>query len=507
MGIEKGRRFDEEPQLNIKKVIATIMALIVIIMVVISVISLFKTKEKVIDEKYEYFSLHIDNKWGVINNKGEIVIEPKYDEMIIIPDRTKDVFIYNDNVNYENDTYQTKIINSKEEEILKGYDNIEPLDNFTSIEDVWYEKNSLKFKKDNKYGLITYEGNQLLAPEYDNIYTLKGLERSIILKKDGKVGLYNNIAKDIILEPIYTEIKPLGNTYNDGYIVKSENKKYGIIGPDKKVILEPIYDKVYNIFGDSIYLVKKDNNTVIVDNNGEVKTEINDNEKVSEINGNDSIVFIKNKKYGIMDIEKKVLIKNKYDYIEHATGNYYIAKKGKKYGIIDIKDTEKVEFKYQNITYRTDGTFIECENNDYTTDLYNSDCEYKVTGTISEVNTDKSYIRIRIDDQYKYYNLKFEEKVNKDVLINNTLFLIKEDGKYGFVNNKGNKVVDCIYDDATEQNEYGFCAIKKDGKWGAIKSDGTVILEPTVNLDNNIEINFIGKWHLDNNVELNAYTD
>ena len=46
MGIEKGRRFDEEPQLNIKKVIATIIALIVIIMVIVSVISLFKPKKE-----------------------------------------------------------------------------------------------------------------------------------------------------------------------------------------------------------------------------------------------------------------------------------------------------------------------------------------------------------------------------------------------------------------------------------------------------------------------------
>lgn len=76
MGIEKGRRFDEEPQLNIKKVIATIIALIVIIMVIVSVISLFKPKKEKINEKHEYFSLHANNKWGVINNKGEVIIEP-----------------------------------------------------------------------------------------------------------------------------------------------------------------------------------------------------------------------------------------------------------------------------------------------------------------------------------------------------------------------------------------------------------------------------------------------
>ena len=44
------------------------------------------------------------------------------------------------------------------------------------------------------------------------------------------------------------------------------------------------------------------------------------------------------------------------------------------------------------------------------------------------------------------------------------LFLSKKDGKYGYVDKKGNVVVDYIYDDATEQNKYGYAGVKKDGK-------------------------------------------
>ena len=87
------------------------------------------------------------------------------------------------------------------------------------------------------------------------------------------------------------------------------------------------------------------------------------------------------------------------------------------------------------------------------------------------------------------------------------MFLIKENGKYGYENKEGKRVVDCIYDDAQEQNKYGFCAVKKDGKWGALKSDGTVILEPSVNLDDNIIIDFIGKYHLDENIGLNSFAE
>ena len=33
------------------------------------------------------------------------------------------------------------------------------------------------------------------------------------------------------------------------------------------------------------------------------------------------------------------------------------------------------------------------------------------------------------------------------------------------VDAEGNVVVDYIYDDATEQNKFGYCAVKKDGVW------------------------------------------
>ena len=102
--------------------------------------------------------------------------------------------------------------------------------------------------------------------------------------------------------------------------------------------------------------------------------------------------------------------------------------------------------------------------------------------------------------------MQYQEIANTDALKNNTLFLVKENGKYGYVNKDGQKIVDCIYDDAKEQNQYGFCAVNKDGKWGVLQQNGSVLLEPSVTLDNSVNIDFIGTWHLNENIELNAYT-
>ena len=68
------------------------------------------------------------------------------------------------------------------------------------------------------------------------------------------------------------------------------------------------------------------------------------------------------------------------------------------------------------------------------------------------------------------------------------------------------RIVDCIYDDAKEQNKFGYCAVNKDGKWGALKSDGTVVVEPTRDLSSYLYIDFISDWHRHSDIKLNAYT-
>ena len=77
---------------------------------------------------------------------------------------------------------------------------------------------------------------------------------------------------------------------------------------------------------------------------------------------------------------------------------------------------------------------------------------------------------------------------------------------HGYENKDGERVVDCIYDDAKEQNEFGYCAVKKDGLWGVLKSDGTVLMQPKENLDEYLYVDFIDEWHRMNDLTLNAYT-
>lgn len=502
----RGRRFDDEPKLNMKKVVATIVAFLVIIMVIYSMILSLNKKSKeqqVTPESINYFSAYADSKWGVINNKGDKLNNISYDEMVIIPDSKKNVFIATYDVDYTNGTYKTKAINENNEQLFSNYNNVSALVNYDNSNNVWYNNEVLKFEKDGKYGLIDFSGKEVLPANYEDIYTMQGIEKTIILVKDGKYGLYNSVSKTVFADTTYMSVEPFGKTYNDGYIVKNENGKYGLLGAEGKTILDTTYDKIMKVSGNDKYAVQDGVKAKLISKDGTTILEAGFDE-IIEIDG-DNLVIKKAGKYGIINTTGETLIDPAFDYLENCFGDYYIAKTAGKYGVINLNKDICVEIKYKDIQYRNDIASLICENEDYTTDVYNRELKFVLTGTISKVDLEKGYIRARVGNEYKYYNLQYQEISNKDALKDNTLFLVNENGKYGYVNKDGEKIVECIYDDAQEQNEYGFCAVNKDGKWGVLQQNGSVLLEPSVSLDNNISIDFIGTWHLSENNELNTY--
>ena len=140
------------------------------------------------------------------------------------------------------------------------------------------------------------------------------------------------------------------------------------------------------------------------------------------------------------------------------------------------------------------------------TDLFDRNFNLRLSGIVSEINTNKGYMKIRVNSEYKYYNFQFEEKKNTEILTGNTLFLSKQDGKYGYVDQNNVVVINYIYDDATEQNDSGYVAVKKDGKWGTINSKGETVVEPKYTLENNPIVDFIGTWHLAEDINAGYYT-
>lgn len=66
--MSRGKRYDE-PKLNIKKVIAVIVAIIVLIMFIIAIKNLLDTSKKEGNTSVtSYYPIYTNEKWGVIDS-------------------------------------------------------------------------------------------------------------------------------------------------------------------------------------------------------------------------------------------------------------------------------------------------------------------------------------------------------------------------------------------------------------------------------------------------------
>lgn len=505
--MSRGKRYDGEPKLNIKKVIATALIFAVIIMLIVMGATVPKEAEPKVEVKMvtnSYKAVYTSGKWGVINSKGEIVVSPTYDEMIVIPNDRQPLFICQKDVDLDKGTYKSIAINDKSEQQFAQYDNVEIIQNIDNDGQVFYYDNTLKVEKEKKYGLINFDGKELLPCEFDSIDTVKYLKNSLITSKNGKIGLVDN-GGNIIIDNEFAEIQALTTKYEDGYIVKNIEGKFGVINYNKKKVLECKYDAVMNVAGSNMYVVKEDNNTELINANGEVILKNKFEEAVSI--DNENIVIKKDDKYGIIAKNGDAKVAANFQLLKYLFDGNYLAKKDNKYGIINLNNETIIDFIYKNITYMNEAGCIIAKEENGNTNIMNTQFEVKCKGIVSEINSKYKFIKVRENDNYKYYNFKLEEKSVQDVYPANTLYLAKQNGKYGFVNKKGIEIVNYLYDDATEQNDYGYAAVKKDGKWGVIDSTGKVVVEPTYELAQNTLISFIGRWHLAPDLNANYYTD
>ena len=499
--MSRGKRYETEGKLNYQKVFAVIIAIVVIIMFVLIIKDVLAQRSK-LNKEYDYFTVYSADKWGVINQDGEYVINPSYQEMIVIPDKTKDVFICTYDVDDTTGTYKTKALNKDNEEIFTQYEQILPIENFDENENLWYEQDVLKVMQNGKYGLINLNGKQILPCEYDNITVIQGIENSLIIEKNGQKGLCND-SGSVLIEPQYTEIKNLGETYKDGYITVNSEGKYGVISATKQQILENKFDEIKQIYLGSNYLVIEGGKEKLVNSSGETLIENGfDDIKSNTTRG---VIFVLNNLYGEMSTSGEILIEAKYQDLKQVKEGIYIAKQNDKYGIIDESIQEKLPFSYTGITYNDKANLFIAEDENFQTSIIDKDYNVKLIGVLVDITTD--YIRMRINNEYKYFNLNCEEIPSTEALKDNTLFLKKENDKYGYVDKNGNVVVDYVYDDATEQNEYGFVAVKQNGLWGSLDKEGKIVIEPKYNLDNYLYINFIGKWHFGLDLNMNYYCE
>ncbi|MCI9016971.1 MAG: WG repeat-containing protein [Clostridia bacterium] len=404
-----------------------IIVVIIILFILIAIISLIiiNNKKKIYNveevQEYKYYQLNQSNKIGVIDIRGNIIIEPIYNT-IRIPNPEKPVFICQKDE-------QIEVLNDKKEKIFTQYEEVIPISINGIVTNVPYEKTVLKYKKDGKYGILDFSGKQVTKPIYEDIQSLTNKESQLLVKKDGKYGVINSKGAKII--PCeYDDIKGDGfYTTKDkyklsGYIVAKktqEGYRYGYINHSAKKLLKTEYNKINRITEteetQDIYLISVKNGKVGVNKNDKIlidhnyqDIEYDEYEKLFKLN--------RNSQYGVANLLGKQVIPIEYTTIEF--NGLYI--KGIKVNAeekyFDVKGNEIQDIKYN--------TLIKTENENYYISINNEN----LYGVIEKDN------KVVINNEYTYI----------EYLFNDYFIATKEEGAVGIIDIKENIIVDFKYD-------------------------------------------------------------
>ena len=564
-----------------KKNIVKIILLIIIILLVAGFFIYRNAKQEakeyeimqIPSEEYAYFVYKQENKYGVIDKEGNIVVQAQFTN-VKIPNPLKSVFVCYDGDN-------TKVLNEKNETLYENFNNIEPLTLKNVSTDLIYEKTVLKYEENGKYGLISIDGNKITNAKYQEIDTLQYKEGELVVKENDKYGVININGYEII-KPEYDQVKADGyyssaNKYkDDGYIVSittDDGYRYGYLNNEGQKILDTKYNDLSRLAysnKDTIYLLCAENGKYGL-YEGANNIIPNEYQAITYVEDNDFCIVQKGKKYGVVNLEGSMMLQVKYSqidvngdylyvtdensekkvydkkgnlteinpnlviqstksdddykiyidlstgktvysiykgdtkltsenysYIEYLNEGYFIASnESGKLGIIDSKGNAKVELKYDSIQKIAGTNIIQAiDSTTKMTEIYSKDFikTYEIANASIE-NIKDNIIKVYNTEEIKYFDYDGNLLENKVAFPDINLFPKKENGKWGFVGQDGNVVVDYQYDDVTEFNEYGYAGVKKDEKWGVIDKDGNVIVEAVYELNPQDKPSFIGQYY------------
>lgn len=374
----------------------------------------------------DYFLLIENERCGVINKSGEIVVSPVYDD-VQIPNPSKPVFICMNNYNEETKQYDITVLNEKSEKILYEYVYVEAIYIENTTSSMPFDKTVLKYKKDGKWGLIDFNGKKITKPIYEDIKGITYREGLLAVKKDSKYGVIN-IKGTTIVKPQYDNIKcdgyynQAGNYNNAGFIVSnttSNGYRYGYVDYNGKQILKPEYNDITRILDKKddkkAYLVAFKNGMAAVLENKKILIN-HEYEDVFYNKENDLLIMQKNSKQGVMKFDGSIVLGIEYDNII-ISGKCINAQKCTEVEIYDISGNKQNLNGYISIS--------PTENENYNIAITQND-EYKIVDKNGSVITKNSYESLKsIDGQN---------------------FIAKKDNKFGIIDMSENIKVNFEYD-------------------------------------------------------------
>lgn len=427
---------------KIRWIIIGIVAVIIIAISIMAIINEVQLHYKVEEiSEYKYFTLEQNQKYGVIDRNGNIVIEAEY-EAVQIPNPSKAIFVCVKEYNESTKEYETVVYNEKKEVLLSNYKNVQAISIYTNVNLTPYEKSVLTYKENGKYGLINLEGKQITKPVYDEISSINYKEGTFLVKQNELEGIINMKGK-VIIKCEYESVtsdnyySENGNKKQAGFIVSKKTEdgyRYGYANYRGTIILNPIYTQL---------------------------------ERVTEIANEKGVYFIafKNGQAGLLKNNKEILNYEYEDIQYNVLGSIFVTKRNGKYGAVNQEGTTVLYPEYDNVY--TGGMYLNAlkDKDIFIFDLNGNKIE---TNEVSKTKTENAnyYITIDKNNKYKVVDSKDNIIIDKDYTYIEYLpgdyFIVERDSKSGIIDSNGKSVIELKYDSISRINETDILQMEKD---------------------------------------------
>jgi len=242
------------------------------------------------------------------------------------------------------------------------------------------------------------------------------------------------------------------DTYSYYYNVYSENRRYGILKNDKK-LLPDIFEKGYNY-------------------NSDIKTKI---------------ILSFNSLYGLFNLETETWdIPLKYSYLKNIGNGFYIAKSERKTGIVDDKNKIFFDFVFkdiQKLSFVENYFIVKNWSDKYgiiniISKKYSIPCEYSYLTKSNMPNT----FKVKKDNKYNYADINnkllfkhWYEKIY-ELTKGRKLYIVKKNNRTGIIDKNENVIVpfDYLNIETKAYNDGSHLAQNIDKLYGFIRPDGSI---------------------------------
>ena len=529
---------------NFKKIIKMLLLIVALIMVTIVINNLIRNKKITQEEvtEYNYFITSIDGKSGVIDKTGKTIVEPQYD-YVQIPNPSKPIFVCLYDYSADSKEYTSKVLNGNNKEILNNYKNVQAIPNNNTSINNSYQTQILRYKENDKYGVVSINGKKITPAIYESIETLEYKDGILKVEKDGKYGLIDLNGEEIV-KTEYNSIETDGYYYENskyekaGYIVNirtDEGYRYGYINYKGRQTLDTMYTNIKRITeikdDNVVYLITYNNGKAGILKNGQTLIE-NKYESI-EFDGTNNILMLQqNAKQGVYDLEGNMILPIQYENITFAgkyinaykdgkllvfdvtgtlqsedsykslitvaNGKYSITmNRDNKYGVIDSNKTNILENKYSYIEYAFDNYFIVSldektgivDGNNNIIIPIEKDIVQNIRGTntIQVINSS--------DNTSELYNKKMEKvstQTDARIYIKDNYIEIASANNIEYFDFDGNK-----QEAKNIFTENKIFAQQKDGKWGYVDKNGNTVVEFKYEMATDINKYGFGAFKLD----------